>query len=114
MKHQRHCKESDCGLCICTNIGPYDAITKAVLATARRCAEICREYADRAPGGLIPVGAAAHAWAKMLYHPARRNGGGPARPPFGRDPALFSGCFDGRDYGMDIQQIIEENQEGHD
>jgi hypothetical protein len=29
--------------------------------TARRCAEICREHADRAPGGIIPVGAAAKA-----------------------------------------------------
>jgi hypothetical protein len=36
-------------------------IERAVRDTALECSEICRRHADRAPGGLVPVGAAARA-----------------------------------------------------
>jgi hypothetical protein len=36
-------------------------IDRVVRDTALECSEICRRHADRAPGGLVPVGAAARA-----------------------------------------------------
>lgn len=38
-----------------------EMIEKAVKETALHCSQICRQYADRAPGGLVPVGAGANA-----------------------------------------------------
>ena len=36
-------------------------IERVIRDTALECSEICRRHADRAPGGLVPVGAAARA-----------------------------------------------------
>jgi hypothetical protein len=36
-------------------------IEQAVRETALECSEICRRHADRAPGGLVPVGVGARA-----------------------------------------------------
>ena len=38
-----------------------EVIERAVRDTALECSEICRRHADRAPGGLVPVGVGARA-----------------------------------------------------
>ena len=44
-----------------------DVIDAAVKETALECSEICRRHADRAPGGLVPVGVRARASDEIRF-----------------------------------------------
>ena len=43
--------------------------------------------------------------AKLLFGPAKQPG--KRKPPFGVDPALSFGCYDRRDLGVFLPQLIE-------
>jgi hypothetical protein len=43
--------------------------------------------------------------AKMLFGPLKERK--QVRAPFGKDPALFSGCYDSRDLGVSLPHLIE-------
>lgn len=49
--------------------------------------------------------------AKILFGFSKEPG--KFKPPFGRDPALFCGCFDDRDLGVPLTHLIELFSENH-
>ena len=49
--------------------------------------------------------------AKMLFGPSKITG--QFKPPFGTDPMAFAGCYDCRDLGVSVAQILELFNDSH-